>query len=178
MDKGQKLCKNDTKGKMVISHQKWKITFLESLMNLKHERSNSKFFIFWDSFEGVWNENMQECHFWIILEEVHFWQFWLPNGILGITKNTCVFWRRLFLGKLYLTSRALKQAQDHPKLTSFDPPNVPNKLLSRNLTLTRRYEVNKFNLVTYFSLQESSSSHLFMGRFSLKFLQRNNSYLT
>ena len=40
----QKLCKNDTKGEMVISHQKWKIAFLESLMNFKHERSNSKIF--------------------------------------------------------------------------------------------------------------------------------------
>ena len=48
MDKGQKLCKNnknDTKGKMVISHQKWKIVFLESLMNLKHEISNSEIFM-------------------------------------------------------------------------------------------------------------------------------------
>ena len=42
IDKGQKLCKNDIKGKIVISHQKWKIMFLESLMNLKHERSNSE----------------------------------------------------------------------------------------------------------------------------------------
>ena len=48
IDKGQKLCKNeqnDTKGKMVILHQKWKITFLESLMNLKHERSNYEIFM-------------------------------------------------------------------------------------------------------------------------------------
>ena len=29
---------------MVISHKKWKIVFLESLMNFKHERSNSEFF--------------------------------------------------------------------------------------------------------------------------------------
>ena len=51
-----------------------------------------------------------------------------------------------------LTSKALKIALDHPKPTSFDPPNILNKLLSRNPTLTRRCEVNKFNLVTYFSL--------------------------
>ena len=43
MDKRQKICKNDTKGNMVISHQKWKITFLESLMNPKYERLNSEF---------------------------------------------------------------------------------------------------------------------------------------
>ena len=45
MDKGQnyaKTSKIDTKGKMVISHQKWEITFLESLMNSKLEKSNSK----------------------------------------------------------------------------------------------------------------------------------------
>ena len=40
------MSKNDTKGKMVISHKKWKITFLESLMNLKHERSTLKFYDF------------------------------------------------------------------------------------------------------------------------------------
>ena len=42
MDKGQKLCKkskNDIKSKMVISLQKWKIVFLESLMNFKYDRS-------------------------------------------------------------------------------------------------------------------------------------------
>ena len=33
-----KTNKNDTKGKMVISHQKWEIAFLESLMNFKYER--------------------------------------------------------------------------------------------------------------------------------------------
>ena len=88
----------------------------------------------------------------VILEEVHFWQFWPSRGILGITKNPYVFWRRLFMGKLYLTSIALKRAQDHPKLTLFDPPNILNKLLSRNPTLTRKCEVSKFNLVTYFTL--------------------------
>ena len=43
--------------------------------------------------------------------------------------------------------RALKRTQDHPKSTSFDPPNVLNKLRSRNPTLTKRCELNKFNLV-------------------------------
>ena len=106
-----------------------------------------------DSFEGVWDENMQEGGFWINLEEVNFWQFWPSRCILGITKNLCVFWRRIFLGKLYLTSRALKQAKERSKPTSFDPPNVLNKLLSRNPTLTRRCEVNKFNLVTLYKYQ-------------------------
>ena len=70
------------------------------------------------------------------------------RGILGITKNSCVFWRRLFLEKFYLTSRALKRAKICPKRTSFGPPNVLNKLLSRNPNFTRRCEVNKFNLVS------------------------------
>ena len=33
--------------KIVISHQDWKITFLESLMNLKHERSNYEIVMIW-----------------------------------------------------------------------------------------------------------------------------------
>ena len=33
------------------------------------------------------DENMQEGHFWIILEEVDIWQFGPLRGILGITKN-------------------------------------------------------------------------------------------
>ena len=50
--KGQKY-------KMVISHQKWKITFLELLMNYKLEKPNSEiFWWFWDSFEGVWDEKI------------------------------------------------------------------------------------------------------------------------
>ena len=40
-----KTSKNDTKGKMVISHKKWKIVSLESLMNFKHARLNSEIFM-------------------------------------------------------------------------------------------------------------------------------------
>ena len=46
-----------------------------------------------------------------------------------------------------IVANFLKRAQDHLKLTFFDPPNILNKLLSKNPTLTKRYEVNKFNLV-------------------------------
>ena len=52
-----------------------------------------------------------------------------------------------YFWKFQLTSRALKRAKVGPKRTLFGPPNVLNKLLSRNPTLTRRCEVNKFNLV-------------------------------
>ena len=81
-----------------------------------------------------------------------FGSFNLRGVFWELQKIGAFFWRRLFLGKLYLSSKALKRAQERPKLTSFDPPNVLNKLLSKNSTLTRRCEVNKFNLVTYFSL--------------------------
>ena len=67
------------------------------------------------------------------------------------------FWRRLFLGKLQLTSIALKRAKERPKPTSFGPPNVLHNLLSRNPTLSRRCEVNKFNLVTFYKYQPCSS---------------------
>ena len=147
MDKGQKLCKNDTKEKMVILHQNGRSCFLNPWWILSLKDQTLKFWWFWVSFEGVWKENMQD-HFWIILEKNYFWQFWPRRGILGITKNPFIFWRRLFLEKLYLTSGALKRAKKLPKWTSFDPPNVLNKFLSRNPTLTRRYEVNKFNLIS------------------------------
>ena len=71
------------------------------------------------------------------------------EGYFGNYENSCIFWRRLFIRKLQLTSKALKRVQDHPKPTSFDPPNVLNKL-SKNPTLTRRCEVNKFNQLHIF----------------------------
>ena len=155
MDKGQKMWKKNTKGKMVILHQNGRSHFLNPWWILSLKDQTLKFWWFWDSFEGVWNENMQG-HFWIILE-VHFCQFWPLRGILGITKNLCVFWRRLFLEKLYPTSKALKQTYEQLKLNLFGLPNVLNKLLSRNPTLTRRCEVNKFNLVTLYKYQPCGS---------------------
>ena len=84
-------------------------------------------------------------------------QFW-KKLIFGSFDFRGVFWelRRLFLEKVIsekiVADRSLKRTKDRPKRTSFDPPNVLNKLLSRNLTLIRRCEINKFNLVTYFFL--------------------------
>ena len=54
--------------------------------------------------------------------------------------------------KIVAYSHSFKMSLRSPKPTSFDLPNVLNKYLSKNPTLTRRCEVNKFNLVTYFSL--------------------------
>ena len=150
--------KNRTLGSSATSH------FLNPWWILSLKNKTLKFWWFWDSFEGVWKENMQEGHFSIIREEVNFWKFWLSMGILGITKNSCIFWRRLFLGKLHLTSRALKQTKERPKMTSFVPRNILYKLLSRNPSLTRRCEVNKFNLVTpsyiFFSINTNLGGYL------------------
>ena len=50
-----KTSKNDTKGKMVISHKKWKIVSLESLMNFKHARLNSEIFMKFTSSNSSFN---------------------------------------------------------------------------------------------------------------------------
>ena len=63
MDKGQKLCKNDTKGKMVISHQNGRSHLLNPWWILSMKDQILKFLWFWDSFEGVLDENMQEGGF-------------------------------------------------------------------------------------------------------------------
>ena len=123
--------------------------------------------------DHFWNENMQEGHFWKFI----FGSFDLRGVFWELQKNLC-FLEKAISRKIVASFQSFKQAQDHPKPTLFVPPNILNKLLSKNPTLTKRCEVNKFNQVTYFSFQESSISHLFMGRFNLKFLQRNNSYLT
>ena len=60
MDKGQKLCKNVTKGKMVISHKNGRSRFLNPWWILRMKDQTLKFIWFRDSFEGVWDENMQE----------------------------------------------------------------------------------------------------------------------
>ena len=74
--------------------------------------------------------------------------------------------RRSFWKKLIFDSFDLREVfWELQKIGAFE-------LLSRNPTLTKRCEVNKINLVIYFSIQEKCSSHLFMGRFSLEFPQR------
>ena len=86
-----------------------------------------------------------------ICKNVIFGSFDLQGYIGNYEKFVC-FLKKVISGKIVVTSRSLKKDQDHQKPTSFDPLNVMKKLLSRNLTLTRRCEVNKFNLVKYFSL--------------------------
>ena len=63
--------------------------FLNPWWILSMEDQTLKFLWFWNSFEEVWDENMQEGHFWIILE-VQFWQFWPLRGILELRK-ICMF---------------------------------------------------------------------------------------
>ena len=72
---------------MVISHQNGRSRFLNPWLILSMKDQTLKFLWFWDSFEGDWDENIQESGFWINLEEVNFWQFWPLRGILGIKKN-------------------------------------------------------------------------------------------
>ena len=71
--------------KMVILHQNKRSRVLNPWWILSVKDQTLKFWWFWDCFEGVWNEKC-EGHFGIILEEIHFWQFWPSNGIFGITK--------------------------------------------------------------------------------------------
>ena len=81
MDKGQKLCKNDTKGKMIILHQNGRSHLLNPWWILSLKDQTLKFWWFWDSFEGVWNENMQDGHFGrslffaILTSEGYFWNY-------------------------------------------------------------------------------------------------------
>ena len=61
-----------------------------------------KFLWFRDCFERVWDENMQEGHFWIILEKVHFWHFDLWGVFWKLQKihvfsGECYFWENCSL---------------------------------------------------------------------------------
>ena len=96
----QKRVKMTLRAKWSFHTKNGTLRFLNPWWILSMKYQTLKFLWFWDSFEGVLDKNMQEGGFWIILEEVNFWQFWPSRAILGITKNPCIFWRRLFLGKL------------------------------------------------------------------------------
>ena len=96
----QKRAKTTLRAKWSFHTKNERSHFLNPWWILSLKNQTLKFLWFRDSFEGVLDENMQEGGFWINLKEVNFWQFWPPRGILGITKNSCIFWRRLFLGKL------------------------------------------------------------------------------
>ena len=67
---------------MVISHQKWKSTFLESLMNLKHERLTLIFFDF-----GIALKEFEIK----ICNKVIFGSFW-KKLIFGSFDFRGVFW--------------------------------------------------------------------------------------
>ena len=91
---------------------------------------------------------MQEDHFGRSL----FLTVLTSEGYFRNYKKLLRFLEKAIFGRIVADSRALKRAKERPKPTSIDPPNVLNKLLSRNPTLTRRCDVNKFNLVKYFFL--------------------------
>ena len=151
MDKGQKLCKNETKGKMVILHQNGRSHFLNTwwIISLKNQILN------FDGFGIALKEfEMKIC------KKVIFGSFWKKfifgnfdfRGVFWLLQKSVCFLEKAISRKIVASFQSFKQAQDHPKPTLFVPPNILNKLLSKNPTLTRRGEVNKFNLVTYFSL--------------------------
>ena len=54
----KKLCKNDTKGKMVISQQNGRSRFLNHYWILSMKDQTLKFLWFQNRFEGVWDEIM------------------------------------------------------------------------------------------------------------------------
>ena len=70
---------------MVILHENGRSHFVDPWWILSMKDQTLKFARLRDCFEGVWNENMLECLFGIILDEFHFWQFWPPKGILDVT---------------------------------------------------------------------------------------------
>ena len=78
---------------MVISRQKWKIAFLESLMNFKHERSNSEIFMI-----ALKEFEMKIC------KKVVFGSIW-KKLIFGSFDLQGVFWElqkiRMFSGEGY-----------------------------------------------------------------------------
>ena len=59
-----KTSKNDIKGKMVISHQNGRSCLLNPWWILSMKDETLKFLWFWDSFDGVLDENIQEGGFW------------------------------------------------------------------------------------------------------------------
>ena len=69
------------------------------------------------------------------------------EGYFGNYENSMLFLEKAISGKFVADFQSFKMSSRSPKQTLFGPPNVLNKLLSRNPNLTRRCEDNKFNLV-------------------------------
>ena len=63
-----------------------------------------KFLWFQDSFEGVWDENMQEGDFWINLEEV----FWPSMGYFGNYEKSVRFMEKAISGKIVADFQTFK----------------------------------------------------------------------
>ena len=74
------------------------------------------------------------------------------EGYFGNYKKIIHFLKKALSGKIVADFRSFNTSSRSPKPTPFDSPKILNKLLFRNPILTRRCEVNKFNLVTYLSL--------------------------
>ena len=130
MDKGQKLCKNDAKGKMVILHQNGRSHFLNPWWILSLKDQTLKFWWFWDSFEGVWKENMQEDHFGKSL----FLVVLTSEGYFGNYKILVSFLEKAISGKILSDFQSYKMSSRSPK-TNFVWPSKR----SQQITVQKSY---------------------------------------
>ena len=87
------------------------------------------------------------------MQEDQFWKKFISASfdLRGVFWNyeKCVrFLEKAISGKIVADFQIFKTSITRQKRTSFVPPNILNKFLSRNPNLTKRCEVNKFNLVS------------------------------
>ena len=103
------MSKNDTKGEMVISRQKiGRSRFLNPWWILSMKDQTLKFLWFQDSFEGVWDENMQEGDFWINLEEVNFFTVLTSEGYFGNYEKSVYFLEKTISEKIVADFKSFK----------------------------------------------------------------------
>ena len=67
-----------------------------------------KFLWFWDSFEGVWDENMQEGDFWINLEEVNFFTVLTSEVYFGNYEKSVRLMEKAISGKIVADFKTFK----------------------------------------------------------------------
>ena len=114
----QKLWKNDTKGKMVILHQNGRSHFLNPWWILSLKDQTLKFWWFWDSFDGVWHENMQEDHF----GRSSFLTVLTFKGYFGKYKKFVCFLKKAIFGKIVADFQRFKMSLRTP-ITDFVWPS-------------------------------------------------------
>ena len=101
-------------------------------------------------------------HFGISL----FLEVLTSEGYFGNYEKSVYFLEKAISEKIVAYFHNFKTNSRSPKTNFVCPSNILNNLLSKNPTLTRRCEVNKFNLVTYFSLYKYQSCGSLITQFS------------